>query len=297
MRDPFAARADGRHVVLHIIRRDRAPLARIEGVGASQHREHAGRVLNRVRHRPDVVEGHVDREAPGIGNEAEGRLVPDHAAPGGGDADRAALIAADGHGHVAGGERGGAPLRRAAGRMRGLARIAHRAVAAGVAAAGEREVRAGRLADDGGARVEQAGHDGGVDDGHVAFEGARAVHHRQTGHGDHVLDADLLAREGTCFGALDLGPPVPGVVGILVRVRPVTRGPRIGDGWAFLRHVVDVAQARDRAPHGVPLVGEVVERHVEPEILGDCCELIDGGKFRTARHGGLVRLVGGSLRS
>ena len=180
--DPFAARADGRHVVLHIIRRDHAPLARIEGVGASQHREHAGRVLNRVRHRPDVVEGHVDREAPGIGNEAEGRLVPDHAAPGGGDADRAALIAADGHGHVAGGERGGAPLRRAAGRMGGLARIAHRAVAAGVAAAGEREVGAGRLADDGGARVEQAGHDGGVDDGHVAFEGARAVHHRQTRH-------------------------------------------------------------------------------------------------------------------
>ena len=176
--------------------------------------------------------------------------------------------------------------------MGGLARVAHRAIAAGVATAGEGEVRAGRLADDGGARVEHAGHDGGIDGGHVAFEGARAVHHRHPGERDHVLDADLLARERARVSALDLGPPVPGVVGVLVRVRPVAGRARIGDGRPLRRHVVDMAQARDGAAHGFPLVGEIVERHVEPEVVSDLRELIDGGKFRTAGHGGLVRLVG-----
>ena len=242
-----------------------------------------------------MVEGHLDREAAGIGDQPVRRLVAHDPAPGCGDADRAALIAADRHRHVAGGERRGAPLRRAAGRMGGLARIAHRAVAAGMAAAGEGEVGAGGLADDGGAGVEQAGDDGGVDGRHVAFQGARAVHHRQPRHRDHVLDADRLAGERAGVGALDLGPPVPGVVGVVVRVRAVAGRARIGHRWALLRHVVDVAQVRDRAPHGVALVGEVVERHVEPEIRSDLGQLVDGRQFRTARHGGLGSGRGGVL--
>ena len=284
-------------VVLHVVRRDHAPLARIERVGAGEHREHAGAVLDGVRHRADVIEGHLDREAAGIGDEPVGRLVADHAAPRGGDADRSALIAADRHRHVAGGERRGAPLRRAAGRVGRLARIAHRAVAAGVAAAREGEVGAGRLADDGGAGIEQAGHDGGVDGRHVAFEGARAVHHRHAGQRDHVLDADLLAGERACVRAPHLGPPVPGVVGVLVRVRPVAGGARVCDLRALLRQVVDVAQARDGAPHGLALVGEILERHVEPEIVRDLGQLIDRGQFRTARHGGLFSIGGCGRRS
>ena len=169
--------------------------------------------------------------------------------------------------------------------------IAYRAVAAGVAAAREREVGASRLAGDRRAGVQKPGDDGGVDRRHIAFESPCAVHHGQAGHRDHVfLDADRLADERSGGGALDLGPPIPGVVGVVVRVRPIARRARIADRRALLGHVVDVAQACDRAAHGLALKGEVIRRHVEPEIRGDLRELVDGRQLGTTRHDGLLSI-------
>ena len=49
-----------------------------------------------------------------------------------------------------------------------LVRIVHRAGGVGVAAAGQAEILAMRLADDGAAGIEDTGHDGGVDVRHIA---------------------------------------------------------------------------------------------------------------------------------
>src|SRR5207237_6593223 len=98
----------------------------------------------------------------------------------------------------------------ATGRPRGVVRVADGPRVAGVAAAGEAEVLADGLAQDRAAGVEDARDHGGVDLRRVALEHAGAVHHRDSGHADVVLDGHRLAREQAPGRALDLSPPVPG---------------------------------------------------------------------------------------
>ena len=88
-----------------------------------------------------------------------------------------------------------AARRRAAGRIAHLVWIMHRAGRAGMAAAGETKILAMRFADDGAAGVEDAGDDGGVGVGDIAFERRGAVHHRHAGEADIVLERDRLAGE------------------------------------------------------------------------------------------------------
>ena len=56
-----------------------------------------------------------------------------------------------------------------------------------MAAAGEAEILADRLADDRAAGVENARRDGRVDIRHIAFHRRGAVHHRHAGETDIVL--------------------------------------------------------------------------------------------------------------
>src|SRR5262249_8597709 len=153
-----------------------------------------------------------------------------HAAVGGRDADRAALVAADGHVDLARRHHGRAARRGAARRVAGPARVLHGAGRAGGAAAREAEVLAVHLAGDGAARVEDAGDDGGVDVGDVALQRGRAVHHGDAGQADVVLQRDPLAPELARRRPLHLALVVPGVVLVLRAFRPMAGRARVLHG-------------------------------------------------------------------
>src|SRR5262245_5259831 len=214
---------------LGVAARRHAALARVEAVGSGDHLEQQ-RIVAHVRgHRPAGIDGDLEQPDAGIGDEAEGRLQPDDAAMARRDADRAGLVAADRHVHIAGGDERGAARRRSAGGVAALARIVHRAGRAGMAAAGHAEIFAYRLAGDLAAGVENAGYYRRVDVGHVAFHELRADHHRHPGEADIVLERDLAAGELAARLALDRGLHVPGPVRILLRRRPMNLTARIFD--------------------------------------------------------------------
>src|SRR5439155_27346173 len=99
-----------------------------------------------------VIERDFDRHHASVGNQAMGALHAIDAAPRSGHADRAALVAADRHIHLAGGDDDAAAGGRAAGRITHFAGLVHRTGRMAVAAAGETEILAMGLADDGAAR-------------------------------------------------------------------------------------------------------------------------------------------------
>src|SRR5581483_9708571 len=108
---------------------------------------------------------------------SEGRLEADHAAPGGGNADGAALVAADRDVAQACGHRGGGTRRGAAGEVPRVVRIADGTVIADPAQAGAeaREgVEVGLPGDDRAGR-QDAGGDRGVGLGNEVLEKAGAT--------------------------------------------------------------------------------------------------------------------------
>src|SRR6185436_15289814 len=153
--------------------------------------------------------------------EAVRRLHAVDAAVRGRDADGAALVAPDGHLHLARRHDGRAPRRGAAGGVAHLARVVHGPGRARVAAAREAEVLAVHLAEDGAAGVEDARHDGGVDVGDVALQRGGAVHHGHAGQADVVLERDALALQLAGGRALDLALVVPGVVLVVLALRAI----------------------------------------------------------------------------
>jgi len=78
-------------------------LPRIEAVRAREHFQEERIVLNRRGHRTGMVERQFDRHDPGIGHQTVCRLEPVNPAKRCRDPDRAALVATQGHGHLAGG--------------------------------------------------------------------------------------------------------------------------------------------------------------------------------------------------
>ena len=176
--------------------------------------------LGRGRHRADVIERRLDHGAAGIGHQAERGLEPEDAGPRGGEADRAALVAADRHVGLARGQHHGAAAGGAAGIVRGVMRVAHRPVVAGVPGAGERERLAIGGADDRPARIENAGDDGRIDVGHEAVEQARSDRHRDAGDARDVLHGHALPREHAAGRARDVAAPVPAVERVVLGPRP-----------------------------------------------------------------------------
>ena len=147
-----------RDVVVH----PRVVLARVESVLPRDRLQHDGVVEHAPRHRPGVVDGRLDGHDAGVGDEPVGRLHPVAPAVRRRDPDRAALVAADGHVHEAAADQRAGARRRAARRVAPPVRVLHRPRRVGVAPAGETEVLAVGLADDGGAGIEQPGDDGRV---------------------------------------------------------------------------------------------------------------------------------------
>src|SRR5918996_5038466 len=123
--------------------------------------------------------------------------------------------------------------------MRRPVRVLDRHGLAGVAGAGEAEILAGRLADDGAAGIEDARDHGGVDLGHVALDHPAAVHVRHARDADVVLDADTFAAQEAGTGALDLAAPGPGVIWILFRRGPSAGGTRVLHRQARLGQLVE----------------------------------------------------------
>src|SRR5258705_7163208 len=103
-----------------------------------------------------------------------------------------------------------------------------------MAAAGEAEIFAMHLAEDGAAGIEDAGDDGGVGVGDVAFERRGAVHHGNAGEADIVFERDGLAGELAARGTLDRGLDVPGVELVFFALGTVTRRPRVFHGGELI---------------------------------------------------------------
>src|SRR5258708_5626448 len=110
---------------------------------------------------------------------------------------------------------------------------------AGVATPGEAEIFAVHFAEDGAAGVEDAGDDGGVGVGDVAFQRRGTVHHRYAGEADIVLQRNGLAGELAAGRAFDRGLDVPGVIFVLLTFGAITGRPRIFHRRNIIRHGVD----------------------------------------------------------
>ena len=172
-------------------------LARIEAVAPSHDLERHRDVLHGAGHRPHVVDGRLEPEHAGVRDQAVGRHEPDDPAPRGGQADRAALIAAQRDVDHPAGHRRARARRRAAGDVLAVVRVERATVVphSGEAGAAPRELLHLELAGDGGARVEQARDHGRVEVRHVAVHHVRAERHRHPGERDVILERDGLAVE------------------------------------------------------------------------------------------------------
>jgi hypothetical protein len=153
-----------------------------------------------------------------VRDESERGLQADHPAVGGRDADRAALVAAEGDVDLAGGQRGARFRRRAARRPLGVVRVDRPAVVA------EEPVHH-VLGDHLPAFRQHAGDDGGVHVGHEALHHAGRERLRDAGHADVVLEAHGLAGEEPGVAATDAAAPQPRQVRVLGRPRPVPGRP------------------------------------------------------------------------
>ena len=156
-------------------------------------------------------------------------------------------------------------------------RIMDRTGSAGVAAAGEAEIFAMDLADDGAAGIEHAGDDGRIRIGRVAFEGRGAVHHGNAGEADVVLQRDGLAGKLAAGGALDLGLDVPGVVFVLLAFGAIARRARIFHRRDIVRHGVDRFVGGVVRLHQGVVGFELLVAHMHAEVFGDAAQLIECG--------------------
>ncbi len=280
------------------VRRDlHADLARVEPVLAGEDLEHERAVGDRPRHRPDVVDRQLDREDAGVGDEPVGRLVPAAPAPRRGQADRAALVAAERHVGLAGDDDHGAPVRRRPAEVRRVVRVRRlRVGVAGEAAAVEAERGHGGLADDLGAGVEQPRHDRRVLARDVALHDRRAVEHRDAGDADVVLDAHALAGERPLRRARDRALPAPAVGGVVRAGRPVAEvGARILHRQVLVGQLVEASEAGEGRRRRRRERLELLVREREVELRGEALQLLARG--RLDRHGDLLRGGGrGRLR-
>jgi hypothetical protein len=194
-------------------------LARIDTIAARQDVEQSRHVFDRAAHRAEMIDAGIDAHCAGVRDEPVGRLEADDAAVRRGDADRTALVAADREVSVAGRDHDATAARRSATRPRRIVRVAHGTGRSRVAPCGYAQVLADCLADDLAAGGEDPPHDGRVDVRDVITQRRRAVHHRDAGERDVVLQRDGASREGTDVRLTDRAAPAP-------RAERVVRGRR-----------------------------------------------------------------------
>ena len=155
------------------------------------------------------------------------------------DANRAALIAADGQIHFARSHQRCAAGGRAAGGITFLVGIVHGAGGTGVGAAGEAKIFAHRLADDGRAGVEQARDDRRIDVGNVTFECRCAIHHRHARDTNVVFDCHGFTGELALRRAFDGRLVIPRAIFVLVTFWAIARRARIFHLRKIIGRLVD----------------------------------------------------------
>ena len=212
-----------------------------------------------------MIHGHLDHHGTSIGHQAISGFVAHDAIMRSGNADRAALIATGGQFAIASRDGSATAARRAARRMGRLVRIAHRSERAGVATARERHILAIRLAENGAAGIENAGNNGCIDIGDIALEEAAAVHHRHAGNADRVFDANLEALENSLARAFDFRAPVPCIIGVVLRLRALSRGARIFDLGLILGHRINTTRRIDRPLHEAAIEHRILFAHFDAE--------------------------------
>ena len=210
-----------------------------------------------------MVDRGLDRHDAGIGDETVRGLHAVAAGIGRRHADRAALVAADRHLDLAGADERRAARRGAAGRVAVFVRIVHGAQRGGVAAAGQAEIFAMRLADDGAAGVEDAGNDGRIDVGHVAFECRGAVHHRHAGEADIILEDDALARQRSVRGAAHFGLHRPGIERVFVGAWPVAGCAWVAHRRQIVGQLIDPIVGLEGAFQHLQVFGDFALRHAQ----------------------------------
>ncbi len=140
-----------------------------------------------------MIEGKLDRHDARVRHQSVSGFQPDDAAQRRRNPDRAALIAANGQIGLTAGHQHRAAAGRAARGVTPFPGIVHRALGAGVAAAGQAEIFAMRFAEDGPAGVEHAGDNRRIDIRHIAFQRRGADHHWNPGEADIVFQDNGFA--------------------------------------------------------------------------------------------------------
>ena len=140
--------------------------------------------------------------------------------------------------------------------------IVHRAVGARMAAAGQAEVFAVRLADDLRAGLQHACDHGRIDVRHVAFEQRRTVHHRHAGHHDAVLDGDSPAGERALRRPRDRRAHVPRVVRIVGGTRPLPGAGGAGQRQAVIRNLFERVVGAEHVAHHASVAFSIVAEPV-----------------------------------
>ena len=239
-----------------------------------------------------MVERRLDDHRARIGHQPVRRLHPVEAAVRAWDADRSSLVSPDGDVDDAAGDERRRARRRTARRVAVPPRVVGLAESVGVAAPRIAEVLAVRLPEDGGASVEHAVDDRGVELGYVAGEGRRSVHHGDTGDGDVVLHGDGAAGQRSCVGAANFGLPIPRVERVVLRCGAMARRSRVAHGRELVGHGVERLVVR--AERGSDLVGEEAGSlgiEVDPERRSQRLQAIGAG---CVRHLGSLAVLRGT---
>ena len=212
------------------------------------------------------------------------RLETVGAAERGRNTDRAALVAAERQVDLARADQRRAPRRGSAGAVLGRVRVSHRTRGTGVTAGREAVRLAHRLADDGSARVQDPGHDAGVDGRDVALEDARAVHHGHAGEHHVVLEYDFAPVEHAGVRTLDARLHVPRTERVLLGGGAAPGSARVPSLWRRVGSIVQRREHRKDPAHHVAIGLDVVGTDVEPQALRDGGKACDITEQHRERH-------------
>ena len=157
-------------------------------------------------------------------------------------------------------------------------RVADHAAGAGMTCPGKAEILAGGLAGDGASSIENARHDGGIEFRNITFEQRRAVHHRDAGNTDVVLDRDLLAAQQSFRASLDIRLPVPGAVRIFRCRWPVARRSRRNRRQRWRHQLVQPAIGSQRSLEGLLKCGNLVGGEDETKVRSEMVDLVQRRK-------------------
>ena len=157
-------------------------------------------------------------------------------------------------------------------------RVTDHAACASMTCPGKAEILAGGLAGDGASSIENTCHDGGIELRNITFKQCRAVHHRDAGDTDIVLDRDLLAAQQSFRAGLDIRLPVPGAVRIFRCRGPVARRSRRDRRQRRRHQFIQPAIGSQRSLEGLLKCSNLVRGEDETKVRSEIVDLLQRRK-------------------